>query len=64
VIEVHLVRGELIATIVARHLAKLPQEGCRRLLPAPNPVDLALAIRRVVLDILRALVAARRHDQF
>jgi hypothetical protein len=62
-VKIHLVRRKPPAAVAARNVSELAQECGRRLLPAADPVDLALAIRRVVLDILRALVAARRHAQ-
>ena len=60
-IEVHLVRRETPAAIVAGNIPKLAQERGRRVLPTPDTLDLPLAIRRVVADICRALVPPRRH---
>jgi len=61
-IEVHLVRREPTATVMTGNSSELSQECRRRLLPAPDPLDFALAIGRVIANIRRALVARSRHS--
>lgn len=61
-VEVHLVRGEKTATVGTGDIAQLAEEGRGRCLASRDPFDLALAVGRVVPNIVRTLVALSAHD--
>jgi hypothetical protein len=63
-VEVHLVRRKSPAAIRAGHLAKLAQERRRGSLASSHSLDLALAVRRVVGDVVGPLVAFAAHGPF
>jgi len=56
-VEVHLVRLEALAAILARHLAEFAEELERRGLTGPNSLDLFFAVSRVITDIEGALIS-------
>ncbi len=56
-IEVHLVRGEATAAVVTWDVTKFAEERGCRVLTAPDPFDLAIAIGRAVADVVGPLVA-------
>lgn len=62
VIEVHLVASEAATTIGAGDLTKLSEEGRSRVLPTPDPFNLAFAVRGVVPNVGWSLIALRKHD--
>lgn len=60
-VEVHLVRGEAPAAVMAWDVSELPQECGRRILAAPDAFELALAVGRVVRSVSGTLIALRPH---
>ncbi|HUG30713.1 MAG TPA: hypothetical protein VMQ65_09420 [Candidatus Limnocylindria bacterium] len=62
-VEVHLMAGEAAATVEARDLSELAEEGRRGCLPIRDPLDFAFPVRGVVGDVCPSLVAALGHGQ-
>lgn len=63
-IEVHLDRGEATAAVGTWNIAEFAQKRNRRVLPTSNPVDLLLAIGRVIGGVEGSLVTSAGHGPF
>jgi hypothetical protein len=61
-VEVHLMRKELAATVLTGDPPEVTQELERRALSCRDPIDLALAVPLVVEDVVRALIARTGHS--
>jgi len=63
-VEVHLVPGQPRAAVSTRHFAKSSEERGRLVLASADPLDFRAAIRRVIPDVRRTLIAGFGHGQF